>query len=193
MSVVTPANEMVSAGSNVYYTATATLFDSTQIDVTNLVLWTSSGRDVAPVSNWPRKGKATALEPGTTTISARLGALSAETSLTVTPTCDEDFLDDHEDFALESVFIVGPITLRVGEKVQAQVIGVYEEDDNGDTVPDCFQDLSDDHDVEWDSDDEDVFKIGHPKGKITGIGPGMAEVDVEYHGREDSAIVTVLP
>jgi uncharacterized protein YjdB len=190
--IVTPANETVTAGSNVYYEATLVLNDTTELDVTELSRWTSSDDDVASISNGRREGKATTLEPGITTIRAALGPFSGATNLVVTPNCQDDS-DHDDDFDLESVAIVSDVTIRVGETAQMRVIGAYDQDGDGNNVPDCFQDLTDDRETDWDSDDEDVFEIDAKSGIVTGIGPGSAEVDVEYRNEEDSATVTVLP
>jgi hypothetical protein len=175
--VVTPANQSVSVGSNVYYVATAILSDATEIDVTNYVLWTSSSPGVAAISNADTIGTATALSAGSTTIRAALGTISSgETNLTVTGACNGK---------PDSVFIVSDITLRVGEKAQMQITGVF---------PDgCMQDLTEDSATVWDSTDSDVFAIGNKTGIVTGIGPGVASAEVKHRGETDSATVTVLP
>ena len=191
--IVTPATETVSAGSNVYYNATLILNDATELDVTRDVRWTSSAPDVASISNGPQEGKASALEPGATTIRAALGALGGNSVLTVTPTCDNDFEDEPDTFDLLAVVIATDVSIRVGETVQLQVLGVYEEQNDGDSDPDCFQDLTGDSAIAWDSGDEDVFTIGNKSGIVTGIGPGTAAVDVKYKRLADSAMVTVLP
>jgi len=191
--VVTPTIETVSAGSNVYYEATLVLNDTTELDVTDEVRWTSSDPEVASISNGNHEGKASALEPGVTTIRASLATLGGMATLTVTPTCDRDFEDNPQDFDLDAVAITSDVTIRVGETAQLQILGVYEEEDDGDSDPDCFQDLTEDSATTWDSNDEDVFTIGRKSGIVTGIGPGTAQVDVRYRGREDAAMVTVLP
>jgi len=178
--IVTPANESVSAGSNVFYRATAVLSDTTQLDVTRVVRWTSSQRDVAAISNGRDHGEATALAAGTTTITATLGfgpiAVTGQTGLTVTATCSGK---------PDSVFIVSDLVIRVGETAQMQVTGIF---------PDgCGQDLTHDSATSWDSDDRDVFTIGNKSGVVTGIGPGTAQVDVKHKSRTDTATVTVLP
>jgi hypothetical protein len=61
--------------------ALAILTDGTQLDVTDRVTWSSSDPTVLRISNGPDKGRLTAgLIPGTSTLSAALGELSAGTA-----------------------------------------------------------------------------------------------------------------
>jgi len=174
--VVTPANESVSAGSPVYYSATAVLADATQLDVTKLVTWRSSDMGVASISNAADKGMATTLGPGSTTISATLGTQSGQASLNVTGACN-----GKED----SVLIVSDVTVRVGGKAQLRVTGVF---------PDgCRQDLTGDSATVWTSSNQDVFTVGNKSGVVTGIGVGTASVEVKHRSNTDTATVTVVP
>lgn len=175
--VVTPANETVTVGSNVYYTATAILSDTTQLDVTRVVSWRSSNVATAAVSNVEvNKGRATALAAGTTTITATLGTSSGRANLTVSAACNGK---------PDSVFIVSDLTLRVGETAQMRVTGVF---------PDgCMQDLTEESATVWDSSNNDVFTIGNKSGVVTGIGPGVAQADVKHRSSTDTAVVTVFP
>jgi hypothetical protein len=174
--LVTPENVSTRTGSNVHYTATAVLADSSQLEVTQLVTWESTSPDVASISNGQDKGTATALAAGSTTIRAVLGSQTGQTSLTVTGSCS-----GKED----SVYIVNDVTVRVGGKAQLQVIGVF---------PDgCTQDLTGDSATVWKSSDDDVFKVGNKSGVVTGIGVGVATVEVKHRSNTDTATVTVIP
>jgi uncharacterized protein YjdB len=174
--VVTPAASSVTVGSNVYYAATAVLANLTQIDVSELVTWTSSDTKVASISNGNDPGHATALDAGAAQITARLGTQTGQASLTVTGTCSGK---------PDSVFIVNDVTVRVGATVQMQVTGVF---------PDgCEQDLTDDSATVWKSSDDDVFEIGNKSGRVTGIGVGTATAEVKHRSSVDTATVTVIP
>jgi hypothetical protein len=70
-------------GQTVWVTAVAQLADHTEMDVTHLVTWQSSDTEVAQVTSW---GEVTTLRPGTTHLTASLGAIrSAPWALTVRP------------------------------------------------------------------------------------------------------------
>jgi len=81
---VTPATPSVGVTEVQFYVATATMSDNTTAVVTNAVTWQSSNTTVASISNvMGAKGLATALTPGTSTITATLGAVSGTTVMTV--------------------------------------------------------------------------------------------------------------
>ncbi|MCU1287405.1 MAG: beta-propeller repeat protein [Acidobacteriales bacterium] len=77
---ITPTNPTVNVGQTQQFTATATMSDNTTSDVTSTVVWSSSNPAIASVS---AAGVATALTPGTTTITATSGSITNSTSLTV--------------------------------------------------------------------------------------------------------------
>lgn len=78
---VTPKNPSVVQGGTQQFTATATLSDGTTQDVTPSVIWTSSDTQVATIDS---SGAASALNAGTTTISATYMGFGDSTVLTVT-------------------------------------------------------------------------------------------------------------
>lgn len=83
--VVAPANAQLALGSTQQYTATARYSDGSSADVTGQVAWgivTVTGSGVASIS---AGGLLTTLSQGTATVSARLGSLTATTSLGVGP------------------------------------------------------------------------------------------------------------
>ncbi len=84
---VTPSIPSVPKGRTQKFTATAVFTDdSDPQDVTTTVTWASSNQGVAEIGNASgNKGRAAALNVGTATISATLGAKSGSTTLTVTP------------------------------------------------------------------------------------------------------------
>jgi len=79
---VTPTFPSISGTNTQQFTATGTYSDATTQDLTNSVTWTSSTPTVAMISS---TGAATGVAPGTTTISATLGAVAGNIVLTVNP------------------------------------------------------------------------------------------------------------
>ena len=83
---VTPPNPSVVAGASVQFSALGTFSDGGTYDISGQALWQSSNSAVATVSFL---GLASAVAPGTTTISARVlapeGLVTGSTSMTVTP------------------------------------------------------------------------------------------------------------
>jgi trimeric autotransporter adhesin len=174
--VVIPANDSVTVGSDDYYRATATMSDSSTLDVTTLVRWVSSDPVVAAVSNGVEHGHAKALSPGSTTISAILESHTGQAALTVTGECTGK---------PDSVVIAGDLTIHVGGQAQMRVRGIY--------PGGCVQDETEGSATIWDSSERRVFKIGRKSGIVTGIGPGVATAEAKLRGKSDSALVTVLP
>ena len=78
--VVTPANPTISTGTTQSFTATSTYSNGVTQNVTSQVTWTSLSPSVATINS---TGLATAVNAGSTTISATLGAVTGNTTLTV--------------------------------------------------------------------------------------------------------------
>lgn len=82
---VTPAKPVLAKGTELQLVATGTFEDNTTQDLTSSATWTSSKPDLASVSDEPAtKGLATGIDPGSATITASFGGLSATATLTVT-------------------------------------------------------------------------------------------------------------
>jgi trimeric autotransporter adhesin len=81
---ITPSNASLVSGLSKRFVATGVYTDNSVHDISALVTWTSSVNTVAASSNTPgSNGMISATGPGSTVISATLGALSASTNLTV--------------------------------------------------------------------------------------------------------------
>nr|WP_281720725.1 DUF4082 domain-containing protein [Nitrosomonas nitrosa] len=80
---VTPASPTISTGNTQSFIATGTYSDGSTQNLTNQVAWTSSSTSVATITS---AGLATAVNAGSTTISAALGTVTGSTALTVQPT-----------------------------------------------------------------------------------------------------------
>jgi hypothetical protein len=83
---ITPANPSIARGTSRQFTATGTYSDNSTQNLTGSVAWSSSNTGVATISNASgTKGLAASVATGSTVITAAIGAVSATTSLTVTP------------------------------------------------------------------------------------------------------------
>ncbi|MBL9019692.1 MAG: Ig-like domain-containing protein [Myxococcales bacterium] len=78
---VTPANPSIAKGTDRQFTATGTYSDNSTLNITSMVTWSSSLTNIATISSG---GLAHGENPGTTTITATLGAISGSTTLQVT-------------------------------------------------------------------------------------------------------------
>ena len=78
---ITPSNPRITNGTTQQFTATGTYSDSTRQDITSSVIWSSSNTGLATISN---TGLATLIAVGKTSITATLGSVSGNTTLTVT-------------------------------------------------------------------------------------------------------------
>src|SRR5207247_3561670 len=78
---VTPTTPSIANGTNQQFTATGTYSDFTTQDLTTQVTWSSSNIAFATIDS---AGLATSVAAGTTTITAALGLVSGNTTLTVT-------------------------------------------------------------------------------------------------------------
>ncbi len=75
---ITPTDAAVATGSPRTLQALATMVDGSTVDVTSKVTWSSSAETAVTVSNGDAKGQVSAaLVPGTSTITASLGGISA--------------------------------------------------------------------------------------------------------------------
>src|SRR5277367_622652 len=82
---VTPANSSIANGLKSQFIAIGTYTDNSTQILTAQVVWNSSDPSVAVSNASGYDGLATALAPGSVTVTATLGAVSGSTSLTVTP------------------------------------------------------------------------------------------------------------
>jgi len=81
---VTPANSTIAPQTTQQMIATGTFSDNSKQNLTSSVTWASTDKTVATVSTTaPTAGLASAVGPGSTTISATVGAISGSTMLTV--------------------------------------------------------------------------------------------------------------
>jgi YVTN family beta-propeller protein len=78
IAVTPPTPQSITQGSKISFTATGTYSDSSQQNLTTNVTWKSSNAAVASISNTSgTQGQATGLTPGSTNITAVLGAITS--------------------------------------------------------------------------------------------------------------------
>jgi uncharacterized protein YjdB len=80
---VTPANGTARSGFDIFFTATGNYTDKSTQDITTLVTWSSSKASLVSISNAPGSRGMAHAYTGSVTITAALGSVSGETTLTV--------------------------------------------------------------------------------------------------------------
>jgi trimeric autotransporter adhesin len=81
---VSPSVYTIASGTAVQFHATGNYSDNSTLDLTSLVSWSSSDSTVATLSNASgSQGLATAVNPGSTTVTATLNGVSGTASVTV--------------------------------------------------------------------------------------------------------------
>jgi uncharacterized protein YjdB len=81
---ITPATPTIASGTAIQLHATGTYADSSTLDITNTVTWSSSDSTVATASNTSgSQGLTTGVAPGTVTITAALAGVQGTATLTV--------------------------------------------------------------------------------------------------------------
>src|SRR5262249_17413602 len=157
-------------------TATGTYSDNSTQDLTTQVTWASSKTAVATVSNATgTQGLATAVAPGTSTITAMLASVGGSTVLTVTAA------------ALESIAITptNP-SIPLGELQPFTAIGTYSDNST--------QDLT--TQVTWASSDTSVATISNAAntvGVATSMAAGTSTIGVTLNGVTGTTVLTVTP
>ncbi len=173
---VTPVNPSLAAGFTRQFTATGTYSDSSTVDLTTSVTWSSSDTGKATISNaGGSNGLASGVALGTTTITATLGAVSGNTSLVVTA-------------ATLSAITVSPSTATIanGTTRQFTVIGTFSDS--------TTQDLT--TAVTWSSSSTGVATISNAagtQGKATSAGTGTTTITATHaaSGKTSTASLTV--
>jgi hypothetical protein len=108
---ISPANPVLTLGSNEQFTVTGSFSDGSQQDMTQKVSWNSTQPTVAAITS---PGMAVSKQSGTTMVSAASGTLSSSTKLTVSPA------------VLVSIAIAPPNpTVSKGSSQQFVAIGKY--------------------------------------------------------------------
>jgi hypothetical protein len=143
----------VAVGTRPQAQAFARTNDGTTVDVTALVEWSSSDFTLATVSSVVRPGSVSTVRAGTPTLTARLGALTADVPLRILPD------------ALTRLSVAAPDSLSVGGAATATATATLS---GGGT-----QVLGDD--VVWSVDRPNVLAVSNApgaRGRLLAVGPG---------------------
>jgi trimeric autotransporter adhesin len=172
---VDPANSRAAKGTEVALKASGIYTDNSVHDLTSLVAWTSSAPAVASVGNASgSNGITTAISPGTASIRATLGSVSASTTFTVTP-------------AMLVSIGVSPAapSLAKGTHLQLTATGVYTDN--------TTQDLT--ATVTWNSAPTiaSISSAAGSQGLVTAVSPGSTSITATISGVSGSTTLKVTP
>jgi hypothetical protein len=165
---LTPGDVAIPAGAQQQFAVMGTYSDSTTAAITSGISWSSSSPDVAGLQD----GVATGARVGTTTITASVGGLSAQASLTVTSA------------ALQALTI-SPSTSSIGKGASQQFVATGQYSD-GSTATLPF--------VTWSSSSGLVASIDSGIGLASGVAPGGPVTITATHaesGLSATALLTV--
>jgi hypothetical protein len=166
---VTPANPSIARSTTETFIATGTYSDSTTQNITASVIWGSSVASVSTITN----GKASAVTPGQTTITATSGSVSGSTTLTVTSAT----------IASLAVTPMNP-TIIAGWTKQFTATGTFSDSTN--------QDLT--SLASWSSSSLPVATISNAAGSdglVHSLATGTTTIAATWGGASDSTLLTV--
>jgi hypothetical protein len=173
---VTPTMPSVAKGLVQQFTATGTYTDGTTGNLTTSVVWTSSNQVIASISNAAgTNGQATAVDPGSSLITATMGAFSDSTTMTVTP-------------AVLASIAITPTNPSVpkGRTRQFTAMGTFTDA----TVVDMT------NTVGWASSDETKATISNAagsRGLATAANPGPTTISATFGLMSTTTVMTVTP
>jgi len=166
---VTPANPSIAQSTTETFIATGTYSNNTSQNIMASVTWSSSVVSVATITN----GKATAVAPGQTTITATSGSVSGSTTLTVTS-------------ATIASLALTPANLAIiaGWTKQFTATGTFSDN--------TMQDLT--TLASWSSSSLSVATISNAAGSnglVTSLATGTTTIATTWGGASDSTLLTV--
>jgi len=173
---VTPANPSIASGLKSQLTAIGTYTDHTMQNLTASVIWSSSAPSFAPVSNAVGyEGLASALSPGSASITATLGTVTGSTNLTVTAA------------TLVSIGVT-PSNPSIASGLTRQLIatGVYTDNSTQDLTAVAV----------WTSSAPTVASVSNAPGSIglaTAIGPGSTTISASSGSISGTTLLAVTP
>ena len=176
--LVTPVDPIVNVGTVGLFQANAIYTNGDKINISANAIWSTSTPGIAAISNSSNSiGQATALTEGIVTISASFGGLVGESTAVVSPPCSGSKPD--------SIYIVKPQTILVGEKLQLSVIGVYEGGS-------CEQVETGQSATVWSSNNNNIATVDNKSGVVFGIAAGGTTIDVKFKSDTASTTLTVV-
>lgn len=163
---VRPVKKKIAPFTSQQFQAIGTYTDGSTHNVTGQVSWTSSNTAVATIG---RSGRAKALTPGSTTITATLGSISGSSTL------------DVSNATIVSVSVTpSGRTIAVGTRLNFAATGVFSDHTTQVITRDCT----------WASDNHAVATVG-AGGTATAIGPGTANISATFIGVSGMAPLNV--
>ena len=168
--IVSPSGATLTSGLRSNYMATGVYSDGSKLDVTSQVTWTTGDATVATISNVAgASGQLLARNAGMTTVTATLGMVTGQTTLTVTG-------------AMASTLAISPIapSTPLGAPVQFTATLVL---NNGTTRNVTGM-------ATWTSSNAMVATIGRT-GRAAPVAAGTTTIDVTYMGLDASTTLTV--
>lgn len=168
--VIAPANTTIADGITKQYTATGVYNDGSTQNITSSVTWNSSNTSVATINS---SGLATALDPGTTNITASLSEITSQSPATLTVT----------SAVLQSIAITpASSTIANRSNTQFTATGTYSD---GST-----QNIT--NSVTWNSSNTSVATI-NSSGLATAVGVGTTNISATLSGitSQSSAALTI--
>lgn len=170
---VTPVTASVPVGLSRQLVATGVYTDATTQDLTDAVTWASSAASFASVSNAAgSRGLATALAVGVTQVTASLGALSAQATVTATPA------------VLQTVQVTPTApAVPLGLTRQLTATGVYSDGSTSDLTSSAA----------WASNAPGVVAVSTTQGVAQALALGTATVIASVGGISGATVVTVSP
>jgi trimeric autotransporter adhesin len=174
---LSPVNSILYVGVSQLYTAIGVYSDGSSQDISALVTWASSAQNIATIdsSAGENHGLATGVAAGTTQVSATLGAISAETTLTVST-------------ASLSTIVVTPVssTVTVGLTRQFMATANYSDGRSFDIS----------RSVVWASGDTSITTMNAngtaDSGQATGLAAGTAQITATFASVSGSASLNVI-
>jgi uncharacterized protein YjdB len=164
---ITPAAPTIALKATQQFTATGSFSDGSTKNLTSVSNWLSSSGAVATINS---AGLATAVAPGTTTITASSGGVTGSTTLTVAN-------------ALVSIAVTPPIaSIAPSATQQFTAIGTFAD---GST-----QDLTSSSTTTWASSGSPIATVSGT-GLATGVAPGTVTISATSAGITGSAALTV--
>jgi trimeric autotransporter adhesin len=167
---ITPAMLILPRGISQALVATGTYSDLTTKDVTPLVTWTSADAAIVTVlSSGPEVGKVSAVEVGSTDVTATLEGISATSRIEVTS-------------ATVTAIAVTPPSESIARGVSLALNATATFSDN--TTQDVTTQAT------WTSSDATVVSVGAP-GNVRGEKEGTATITASLSGQSGTSVITV--
>jgi hypothetical protein len=166
---ISPLSPKVGLGASIGFTVTATYADGSSANVTVSSSWLSSNTTVATiVAGGALAGNADAVGPGTATISAAFGGLTASTTMTVTAA------------TLVGLTIVPPsATVSIGNHALLAAFANYSDGTMVDVTSSAI----------WTTNNPAIATVS--TGNVTGVAAGMAVISASFGAQSASATITV--